>query len=389
MGHLKSKLCVLVAVLLLIHTTTLGAATPVQLQSPLRALSEEDEYVVIGFRFPDGTIHKIDGCNQVLSDAATGNIGSVGSAKRLGATPLHVAAVEAPGAISSLTEAGAPLEAKMMGGMTPLHLAIAVGEVAAAVILLEAGADVNTTNDAGATVLHTLYRGTCGSCSPDERSKLARTLIERGASVNTTDNYGVTPLHYAAVGQDAEKSVRELMSLGADVTAKDSNGAPLWFYASMLGDEKAAERVRILSGGKIDDSDDDGKSRDEWVNANKASIDTVSDYFKMDPVVRRVSDDSNSSSIGLGRLQDYFQPKHAADMTLAEQVICGAASAAVCHGACQVLGVGFLYVSCMGACTPLAYTACGYLVPIRKAVSYWEIRSKWSFSSPGFVIVFC
>ena len=30
-----------------------------------------------------------------------------------------------------------------------------------------------------------------------------------------------------------------------------------------------------------------------------------------------------------------------------------------------------------------------YIVPIRKAVSYWEIRSKEAFSSPGFVIVIC
>ena len=361
-SHSTSAVRVLVAGLLLIHTTVSGVFATVQsqLQSPLTALGfTEGEYVVIGFRFPDGSIHKIDGCGEVLRDAAMGNIASIGSANCFGASPLHMAAAEAPLAINPLIKAGAPIEAKMIRGMTPLHLAVAVGELGSAELLLEAGADATTTNDAGATVLHTLYSDKCGLCKLKERRELARLLVSKGAAVNSTDNYGSMPLHYAALGHDAKNAIEELASLGADIAVKDRNGTPLWFYAS-IQDEKVAEYVRTLASDKIGDTNDDGKDRDEWVRDQKVSIDDVSGDFTMSPVVRRASAVPDAS--GLRPLEDYYRPMHPEDMTTAEKIICRTAGAAVCHGACRFLKLVGLYVTCMGLCTGGAEEACAYLI---------------------------
>ena len=361
MKFLESALRIVVAGVLISHTTI--TSLPAQLQS-----FDPDEYTLIGFRSPDGTIQRFDGCGQVLRDGASGLIASSGSANCFGASPLHLAAMGAPQAIPTLIEAGADIEAEMSGRLTPLHSAVSMGNLPAAKLLLMAGANAQTRNNNGATLLHTLYGGRCHSCTSQDRLTLARELIRRGVSTNDGDNGDATALHYAVMSEDALVALDELLGLGADSTVRDSNGAPVWFYASLAGNDKAANRARLAAGHKIGLTDDNGNTKEEWVREQEESIDRVSSDFRMSPVVTRNSTDPSALyeyTVGnLPSLSGYYQPKHDDDTTLAEKVICNTAATTTCAAVCAPLASihWLLAVSCGGICYPIAYAICTKLM---------------------------
>jgi ankyrin repeat protein len=79
--------------------------------------------------------------------------------------------------------------------------------------LLDAGADPNVRNQAGATALTWAH--------PDA----IRSALERGADVNPRDAKSRTPLMLAAIVDTLPAaSVRLLLDSGADPAAKDPNG---------------------------------------------------------------------------------------------------------------------------------------------------------------------
>ncbi len=77
---------------------------------------------------------------------------------------------------------------EVKGGFTPLMFAAQAGDVESLRILLEAGADVNgaTRNDGSALV----------QASINGQEKAAVLLLENGADPNSTDGYGLTALHW-------------------------------------------------------------------------------------------------------------------------------------------------------------------------------------------------
>ena len=77
-------------------------------------------------------------------------------------------------------------------GCTPLHLAAAGGHAAAALSLLQAGADKDAKNYIGETALH--LAALMG------HETLALALVAAAADTEATTLYGATPLHYAALG---------------------------------------------------------------------------------------------------------------------------------------------------------------------------------------------
>ena len=90
-------------------------------------------------------------------------------------------------------------------GFTPLHLAAEYGEKESALLLLEAGAEVNATVTAG------LYKG----CTPLHlatkygRTDIVEALLQAGADPTVTDSNGQTPLDLAEENTDTAELLHE------------------------------------------------------------------------------------------------------------------------------------------------------------------------------------
>ena len=102
-----------------------------------------------------------------------------------------------------------PRAVKMRGidGATPLMYAVQYGDLASVRTLLDAGADPNVADHAGATPL-------LWAIDDVEKTKL---LIERGARVNARSADGRTPLMVAAGRRGSSAVVRLLLDRGANV----------------------------------------------------------------------------------------------------------------------------------------------------------------------------
>ena len=131
--------------------------------------------------------------------------------------PLDIFAAAATGRLEALESATAstPLDAYSYDGWTALHLAAFFGHTDAVRVLLDAGAPVGavSTNSMRNTPLHAATAG--------GHRAAALLLIERGADVHLADSGGHTPLHIAAENGLAEV-VRALIAAGADPHAVDA-----------------------------------------------------------------------------------------------------------------------------------------------------------------------
>lgn len=168
-----------------------------------------------------------------------------------GATPLTWAAqCGTPEIVDWLLSAGASLEGRDKLDMTPLLSAAEFGNIGAALLLMDRGADIAAATYFGKTALH----AACGSKGSLE---LVQTLLERGSDLQATDKFGATalswavrrgkvdialyllekggdprgcpltpftPLHWAAKSGNLAL-VRALVQRGADVNAAGPNGA--------------------------------------------------------------------------------------------------------------------------------------------------------------------
>ena len=93
---------------------------------------------------------------------------------------------------------------------------------AIAVLLIQAGADVNAVAGFGSAPLHLALK--------NSREEIALSLLKLGADVNVRDERGRTALHYA----DDEYVVKSLLKAGADPTIRDNDGkTPLDFADSV------------------------------------------------------------------------------------------------------------------------------------------------------------
>lgn len=134
----------------------------------------------------------------------------------------------------------APLDARNARGHTPLHDAVAWGDVSEARRLLHAGADVNARvasdeawpGEGGCTPLHLAARA--------GRSDLVSLLIEHSADPTLRDGRGATAAHHAAGHADA---MALLLDAGLPLDGRTQNGQTPLHWAAAMDD---ADSVALL-----------------------------------------------------------------------------------------------------------------------------------------------
>jgi ankyrin repeat protein len=137
--------------------------------------------------------------------------------------------------------------------MTPLTAAAKRGDVNTIKLLLIRGAKIDEPNSGkwSATPLYwSLF-----SC----KFEAAELLLEKGANVNSTDSFGSSPLHMAVCCKDVDISLIEhLIQKGADVNYKNtSDGLTSLHYAISSGSDDVA-RLLIEKGADVNALDHDG-----------------------------------------------------------------------------------------------------------------------------------
>jgi len=115
----------------------------------------------------------------------------------------------------------------MYVGDIALHLAAAGHRVEIARLLIDAGADPNSTmNHRNSGPLHYAADGYIGgpTWDPNRQVITLRYLIEAGAAVNAPDKNGAAPLH-RAVRTRCAAATRCLLEMGGDPTLKNKSGS--------------------------------------------------------------------------------------------------------------------------------------------------------------------
>ena len=137
-----------------------------------------------------------------------------------GYAAIHLGAQNGPlGAASHILEKGRDmLNNEGRNKHTPLHLAAKGKQAAIAAFFLEEGAEYNTQDQQGRTLLH--YATAC----PRTAKTVINTLGEVEENfINSRDHNGRTPLHHAVINGYREV-VELLVEKGADINAADNFG---------------------------------------------------------------------------------------------------------------------------------------------------------------------
>jgi len=114
-------------------------------------------------------------------------------------TPLYYAAFPRPNGrstlpvVKALVERGADVNARCIGGFTPLHAACQGGPPDVVAYLISKGADVNAKDDVGITPLHVIAAQEGDAATRADRIAVIRCLVAHGAALNPVDSDGRTP----------------------------------------------------------------------------------------------------------------------------------------------------------------------------------------------------
>ena len=169
------------------------------------------------------------------------------------------------GTLSLLIQRGLELEVtEPPFGNSPLYLAVVAGFEDTARILLDAGAQINSSqSSAGSTALFGAmsplvsmeYRQIC--CVERVDCKLVQMLLDRGADPNVRDSSGRRPVHFAAM-HGFDHKVDILIDRGALVDADEDDATPLMMATE--GHHAAVVRRLIQMGASINRRDNQGQS---------------------------------------------------------------------------------------------------------------------------------
>jgi ankyrin repeat protein len=196
-------------------------------------------------------------CGQAVDEAIRKRYGD---SAPIGSAELHAFVREiqdrlATRMVTPLVAHGADVNKTDEAGVTPLHLAAAVGLREVVELLLAKGADANakTSQDlwrgyfgmtssvrAGATPLH------AAAASGDPNT--VKVLLAHGAQLDARDESGDTPLHHAATSGNAGV-VEFLIAKGADGNAQNTEGATPLVGALLRGHVRTAKAL-IAAGAE-------------------------------------------------------------------------------------------------------------------------------------------
>lgn len=190
-------------------------------------------------------------------------------------TPLvHAARVGQTESCKILLAAGANVNAPS-SAWPPLAAAAMAGHVETCRLLLAAGADIKAGNSEAGSLLHLLCQ------EKNDRNAVIALLLEAGCDVNATDDDLVTPLHVALHSDEKSSSlrcVRLLLDAGANPNARDSKGnTPLHYvvassvysYINKDNDEirnMPLFQLLIKAGADPSIKNNLGHSVEDWIN---------------------------------------------------------------------------------------------------------------------------
>lgn len=134
------------------------------------------------------------------------------------------------------------MHADSANGLSPLALACYFGHAQVALMLIDAGADVNEPAS-GATITYPLH-----AALGNGFVELARMLVALGADPNLRGADGWSALHYATDLGDAQL-VEDLLKAGADPTLRDDQGFTAAELGNAVGHHDAAGILEQHKGG--------------------------------------------------------------------------------------------------------------------------------------------
>jgi len=146
-----------------------------------------------------------------------------------------------------LLGAGGNPNARDRMGRTPMHYAPRMRDAALVVPLLaRAGGDVNARSGepAAVTPLFCAVESYLESAEKPKAGEVVRILVQYGADINASDNNGATVLAIAAAHNQPEL-IKLLVGLGADPTKRLVNGRTPMDYAR---EANATDAIQLLNG---------------------------------------------------------------------------------------------------------------------------------------------
>lgn len=122
---------------------------------------------------------------------------------------------------------------------SPLHLAIKMHKVNIAKAMIDAGADLEATDEYGTKPLHL--------SATENQNDIAKYILAKGGKIDTRDNKNRTALHWASFFGYMDV-VKTLVKNGADINAKSVEGYTPLHAAEMKDNKMVAEFIKSHGG---------------------------------------------------------------------------------------------------------------------------------------------
>ncbi|KAL7923796.1 HET protein [Trichoderma austrokoningii] len=185
-----------------------------------------------------------------------------------GMTPGSIAALYGnEDTLNLLLEKGANIETTAEIGEKALFYAVAFGHINTIKLLLDKGTNIDGKDDDGRTPLSIAI--------PRGGSKAIELLVERGADIEAKDNDGRTPLSWAASDSDRLSIVTLLLEKGADIEARDNHGRTPLSWASTEFRNDDIIQLLLEKGADLEAKDNHGRTPLSWATFGYQNDDIV------------------------------------------------------------------------------------------------------------------